>query len=905
MTSYRHPGLPSLAALALLLVAAGLVGSAPQVPEQEDPKGGVKKRVVVDDPDTRARPAAPEVSGTPPHVRLDELVRAAGEVSTPALKELLSRFAVPFDRLTEAKGAPTRVRPVPLRYGRDPFPKEFGIAELDAKGQPQPARGVSITDVRGVEHFEDLALAAAEQLLKQPAGAGPTEQYHAAERLLAAALRFHDYARAHPYPDGTTPIRSGKSWDPVRGTLADRLKEIRVQQLKVAVTGLDWGRAREYGGRLLAAYPKDAAVAREVAAAWVGEASELLKSRAHADLVRARELLDEADAKAGGGGEAGRKARELLTREAIRQFDLAREKRNVGDEIAARDALRRAEALDPNVPGLRDLMRELKAGYPVLYVGAREYPERMSPATARFDSERQAVALLFEGLLEAVPDTAGGVRYLPGVALAPPRLVPGGREFALRVTGPDAAGASALDAHDVVGTVKMLRARPDLWVSAGLPWLDDLPTPTTTGGVRVGFRQGHPDPRSLLTFKVLPARWLADRGKGPDDPEFAARPFGTGPYRIHANPQPSGGQPRELVFVDNPAYGRWPDRTGLPAIREIRFLELAKVTDPAAEFARDRLHILTDVPTADLDRLLSPSSPLAGKVQRYTAATNRRVHILAVNHRRPHLQNKDLRRGLSLAIDRDGILADVFRAGKPEFHRPMTGPFPPTSWATVKGPGGKGEPLGNRDLAVGKLRGYLMIPGAKAEVNLLYPDNDPQAKLACERIKAQVETLFKDSPDGKRVAVVLEPAPPRDVMVRVWDEHRYELAYIPFDYPDDWHPYGLAAFLDPDATGRSGRNCMGYLGRDSAPDADDQSLGRLLQELRAYRDFSGAIVPKVREIHDLFNSNLPFIPLWQLDRHLLVSNRVKVYVGDGPEPASPAVLDPTTLFQNVARWRLE
>ena len=54
-----------------------------------------------------------------------------------------------------------------------------------------------------------------------------------------------------------------------------------------------------------------------------------------------------------------------------------------------------------------------------------------------------------------------------------------------------------------------------------------------------------------------------------------------------------------------------------------------------------------------------------------------------------------------------------------------------------------------------------------------------------------------------------------------------------------------------------------------------------------------------------FNQVLPFIPLWQLDRHTVVSNNLKVYVEDTADPVSPRLLNPTTLFQGVARWRLE
>ena len=191
---------------------------------------------------------------------------------------------------------------------------------------------------------------------------------------------------------------------------------------------------------------------------------------------------------------------------------------------------------------------------------------------------------------------------------------------------------------------------------------------------------------------------------------------------------------------------RWRDRSNLPLIKEVRLVEVAKVYNVVEAFQQGSLHILPDVPTGDLDKF---RNALGARVEVVTAATNRRVYMLAVNHRRPQMQSKALRQGLSLAIDRESILSDVYRAGKSEYHKQMGGPFPPRSWAAVKAPGGNTIPLANRDLAVTRLKTYLGDMGAKAEVTLSYPDGDRLAALACNKIKAQVESLFKDLPGRK------------------------------------------------------------------------------------------------------------------------------------------------------------
>ncbi|MBY0457372.1 MAG: hypothetical protein K2V38_08550, partial [Gemmataceae bacterium] len=727
--SHARRSWPWVCAAVFGLLAAVALGAVRQPGEEEDPKGGLKKRVVVDDDPVADRPSRSAWTSTP-DVRLDELAFGAEEATHPAVKELFRTHAVPFDVAQFVKGNKTRVKPIPLARG-ERFPAQYGLQELDRDGNLLETQTVNAVEVRRYDYFEEVAVAEAALFMSyKPLGDKPgpqnltiLDQYQAAEKLMAAALRFHDYARERN-------IRKGRGWDEVRKPLADKLRDVRLRLLQSAVGQANTGAIRDVGNRLMAAYPKDAEVVAKVAAARVLDAKRLLKSDKHADHAKARELLDEFEANHPGvGGQDVRDLRTELTQLAQQLFARARERKAANDLGAAREALLRAVALDPSLAGVRELQRELKIGYQTLYVGVRDFPEQMSPGTARLDSERQVVELLFEGLLAEAP-TADGVGYRAAAALAVPDVSPGGREFTLRPFDRDVTNRFGFEANDLVGTMKLLAARPDTWAAYPLQWLDELPAPKDTATARVSFRQGHPDPRSLFTFKLMPARWMEQKNMRLDDPGFGEAPGGTGPFRLFAVPKVDKNTAREMIFVDNPLYGRWRDRAGQPFVKEVHLLEAAKIPNYTELLgaAEPGLHILTDVPTGDLDAF---RAALGNKVEVHTAVHNRRVHLLAVNHRRTMFQSKILRQGLMMALDREAILTDVFRAKKADFHKAMTGPFPPGCWATPKGASG-GPPLANRDLALTRFRAYLFEPGAKAELKLSYPKDDPLAKLACE-----------------------------------------------------------------------------------------------------------------------------------------------------------------------------
>lgn len=904
-----------------LLLTAGFVGLAapaqeppkPTAPPAEEEEAGPKKpskpipRV---EPPPQTEPAKKEPTATPPEqeeggdkgvyvAKLDDVARAAAAATQPAVKEYLSGLGFAYDLLSDSRFKSLRITPVPLLWGKDRFPDEFGVAVLDADNNVGEPQTMQRKLVRDIQPFERIALEKTAEFLKpatETGGPKPAEKLAAAERVLTAVMFFHDSARDQKH-------RRGKSWDEVKTAVYDRLTAVRIDRVKQAAADKDFVTLKQLADRLIALYKGNPKVLEPVYAARLAEAEVLFQSDKVTDLEKGAGLLNEYESRfPNSDNEAAKRVRAVRAARAAEFIEQAQRLKGT-DKTQARNLLQTVRVISPDNPTLRQMQKELKAGYAVLVVGTRRLPELMSPALARFDSEHQACELMFEGLMAAVPDELTGVRFHPSLAAEWPVVGAGVRDVRLVRNAEWAGdGAGVFDATAVADTLRLLRQKPGSWAADYVSWLDEPGfDPSDPGRVKVRFKVGHPLPEQLLTLKLQPARWLLERNKAIDDAEFAQRPFGTGPFKLHPDYQPPkpGEQPREVVFVSNPAYSRRPGRMAQPAIQEIHFVDVAQYPDLAAEFRGDRLHVLTDVPTPEL-KTFTADGNLGGKVRVVTALRNRRVHLLAINHRRPALQSVDVRKAISAAIDRERVLNEVYRGGKADAHRPQTGPFPPETWATPRSIGSAG--LYDRNVAQARFRKYFESPTAAASLSLLFPNDDPYAKDACEKIKGMVESAT--AADDRKITIALEPVVPRELIRRVEVMHTYDLAYLHHDYRDDWYPLGLGSFLDPTAAGPGGRNYLGYLAKGTNPTEADSQLGALLAECRLHRDF-GKLTDLAHAAHKQFNDRVPFVPLWQLDRHTVIATSVKVFLDGQVGEANPRLLDPTTLFSSVGRWRVE
>ena len=192
------------------------------------------------------------------------------------------------------------------------------------------------------------------------------------------------------------------------------------------------------------------------------------------------------------------------------------------------------------------------------------------------------------------------------------------------------------------------------------------------------------------------------------------------------------------------------------------------------------------------------------------------------------------------------------------------------------------------------------------KLRLLFDADDPKNLLVCQRIKTQIEEATGNKDGKPTLQIDLNGLPGELYHRKLHDEHDYDLALTSFDYRDDL--YSLASLLDPEAVGpggRGGRNFPGYLISGTNPVEGDRRLRRKIDEVRQHRDFTAKVRNLTWDIHTLFNQRVPFVPLWQLDRFMVVHKDLKVHFESPTVEVSAQRLDPAVVFTGIEMWRLE
>jgi peptide/nickel transport system substrate-binding protein len=743
-----------------------------------------------------------------------------------------------------------------------PAPQKPGeLKRLAEQAPPAVAtlyRQLAIPQDRGERLYEETALEQIETFLRE-ATVPALPRLRAAETALMAVLHFH----------GERAAKEGR-YQELGQRLQSKLLAVRLQELQALLEEARqqgaWNQVLARSDWLQAHYAAHPAVRQAVAAVWEDYGRECFRA---GDYRQARASYEKWE-QLGVGGRGLSPLAQLL---AQRAQSLLTDARQQTDAASALNLLQEALQLWPCLEGLRDEWCRRKGTYQVLYVGVRQLPEWLSPATALSDSERLALDLLFERLVRLVSDPRQGEYARPELAQSLPEVLPLGRRCRLR---PDARWSTGqrLTASDVRHTVHLLRTTPGLLESA--VWRDLLEPPTVGSDLLqldISLRQGVWEPLRFLSFPVLPETLVRA-----EDPAFAHKPVGSGPY-VYAGQQYLH-QRTEVVFRANPYYR---PTTGQPTIREVRFFRWEGRPEAVLQ-AGQPWHLLLDVPAESLAPLAQAG---AGELR---TLTPRRIFFLALNHRVAELQQLPLRRGLALGVDRQAILNTCFRGapaapapasapGQRTGHRALNGPFPPHSWACAP-PARVPEQLYDPEQAVALLQ---QLPAKPIHLTLKYPADDPRVAAACRLLAQQWQELGQRAQRPLHIEVLGLPARQLHEALHRRD---YQLAYCQLDYPSE--VFWLWPLFDPhpQALAPGGTNYLQY--------AHDSPLLSLFHAAQRHRDFA-RLRELMQDIHVRLFDQMPFIPLWQLDYHLAVH----------PDLLLPAHLDPLQLFADITQWRLK
>jgi ABC-type transport system substrate-binding protein len=838
---------------------------AEEVEEDEGPPAKQPRRKTTRPPEAEEADAWPDESR--PVDLAAEAKRATGDI-----RKFYESLAEPHDNVFTVWGRVDHVEPLSRYVGRDPeYPGRLEMTRIDKDGKHRRLSPVPSKHVKKVIHYEELVLQAVKDLVEKK----EVPRLVAGENALVAALRVHA-GRAKAAEDE-------RKWADVEEKLRMRLHELRREHAAALGKAGHWPEAFRLARQLVKDHPRDPDDWLVLARLTLARAED---SGVFADYLEARARLLAFESRFPQNTKAGplRKGLAEAAAKLVKEAGALVEK----DKAGAIDRLRKAAKIWPQLPDLLDKLRTLDRDHPILYVGVRALPTHFSPATAVTDTDRQAVELLFEGLVKQSTAAGGALRYNPALAEGRPRVVPHGREFTL---ARDAfwSDGRRVTATDVRHTVHLLKSADlDGRNSAWGRLVEDPRVEGSAYQVAIALRHGFIDPLSLMTFKVLPHEYQGRPLDRADDKDFGACPVGSGPFVLQG--PATEEDTNYLVFAANPYYQR-AGRPGRPRIREIRFFV---TKDPGRALRNERLHLLPDVRTSEIPDLVKKHGFREDDIR---TLPNRRVYFLAVNHNdrdSEALQNLELRQALAHGIDREALLKSHFRAGfegidgehrlvrvatpdTTKLHPALNGPYPAGSWACS--PDVRAN-LFDPDkarlkarAALKKLRRVKLI-----ELKLTFPDDDPRVKAACNDMCEQLSKLA----DGLRIRP--RPLTP-DLFRRAINQRDYQLAYCHYDYASE--AFWLWPLFDPDKTARApgGSNILRY--------HNDSTLESYFRSAMTRRDFK-EIKKLTHFIHNRLNDRMPLVPLWQLHTHVAAHPRLEA-----------TGLDPLLVFTNAEEWRLE
>lgn len=295
-------------------------------------------------------------------------------------------------------------------------------------------------------------------------------------------------------------------------------------------------------------------------------------------------------------------------------------------------------------------------------------PATYNPILARGDAETALARLMFSGL----------TRPKPGQPEPEPDLAErwessaDGREYTFHLrAGARWHDGQPVSADDVIFSAGLAQdpSIPDAqktrlaeaWQGATLEKIDDLT-------VRIRLAEAYAPFLAATSLPIVPAHLLADtEPSAMADARFSQfAPIGSGPYMLVTTGDIPVGTDRLRRFD-----GHWSNASGRPFLDTIELRYFPSPEAAVEAIGRREAQGMGRVPPAAL-------AQLGDDINVYSAVQSG-YSLIYLNPSNPILVNASVREALSLALDRDGIIADPdLFAGQ---GMRATGPIPAGSWA--------------------------------------------------------------------------------------------------------------------------------------------------------------------------------------------------------------------------------
>jgi peptide/nickel transport system substrate-binding protein len=303
-----------------------------------------------------------------------------------------------------------------------------------------------------------------------------------------------------------------------------------------------------------------------------------------------------------------------------------------------------------------------------------------------------------------------------------------------------------------------------------------------------------------------------------------------------------------------------------PSIRRIREVRVRTGSGAVAALLRGDVSLIGHVAADQVDSLRRQPEIQVGT---YAKAS---LHRIAIDGRNPWLRNRNLRRGISYAIDRKTLLEEhLLKRPGDEQNAVSDGPFPKGGYADVQGI----QPLGFEPWLA-----RMLVAGARKELGAAsltlkfeYPEV-PEAQIAAPRIATALRAV------GLEIELI--PRSESRLEAELRSGRRFDLVYRISRCDDPVFEAGPLICPAFDASPET----------DPLASAPSPRILQLLLQLERAAEFSTAR-NLVRQIDREARDELPSLPLWQLQDHYAWRTRLK-----GPPETTES------LYQGIENWEI-